>query len=86
VLCDLDAQGWNAMFGAARAPARASIDLPPVDNFRDHIFTDHPSLAADPTRGPWREPTDRGVVRTSGWTARRRYVSPVRLKENSDRT
>jgi len=28
---------------------RASVGLPPVDNVRDHVFTDHPWLAADPT-------------------------------------
>ena len=52
VLNDLDAQSYNALFGAALNTHRASIDLPPVDNVRDHIFTDHPWLAADHDPGP----------------------------------
>jgi vancomycin aglycone glucosyltransferase len=42
VLHDLDAQSYNALFGAAINTHRALIDLPPMDNVRDHIFTDHP--------------------------------------------
>ena len=49
VLWDLDAQSMNALFGAALNTHRASIGLPPVDNVRDHVFTDRPWLAADPT-------------------------------------
>jgi vancomycin aglycone glucosyltransferase len=67
VLWDLDAQSVNALFGAALNTHRASIDLSPVDNVRDHIFTDHPWLAADPILGPWQEPTDLDVVRTGTW-------------------
>ena len=47
VLWDLDAQSVNALFGAALNTHRASIGLPPVDNVRDHVFTDQPWLAAD---------------------------------------
>jgi vancomycin aglycone glucosyltransferase len=66
VLWDLDAQSRNALFGAALNTHRASIDLPPVDNVRDHIITDHPWLAADPTLSPW-QPTDLDVVQTGAW-------------------
>jgi vancomycin aglycone glucosyltransferase len=66
-LWDLDVQGYEALFGAALNTHRASIGLPPVDNVRDHIFTDHPWLAADPTPGPWQEPTDLDVVQTGAW-------------------
>jgi len=66
VLWDLGAQNVNALFGATLNGHRASIGLPPVDNVRDHAFTDHPWLAADPTLGPWAE-TDLGVVQTGAW-------------------
>ena len=46
----------NALFGEALNTHRASIGLPPVDNVRDHVFTDQPWLAADPTLAPWQEP------------------------------
>jgi vancomycin aglycone glucosyltransferase len=46
---------------------RASIDLPPVDNVLEHMFTDHPWLATDPTLGPWHEPADLDVVTTGTW-------------------
>lgn len=49
VLWELDAQRVNALYGEAHNTQRASIGLPPVDNVRDHVFTDQPWLAADPT-------------------------------------
>jgi vancomycin aglycone glucosyltransferase len=67
VLGDLDAQSVNSLFGAALNTHRASICLPPVDNVRDHVFTDQPWLAADPTLRPWQEPTDLDVVQTGAW-------------------
>jgi vancomycin aglycone glucosyltransferase len=67
VLWDLDARNANALFGATLNSHRASIGLPPVDNVRDHAFTDHPWLAADPTLGPWQEPVDLDVVQTGAW-------------------
>ena len=38
-----------------------------MDNVRDHVFTDHPWLAADPTLAPWPEPADLDVVQTGAW-------------------
>ena len=67
VLWDLDAQRINALFGAALNTHRASIGLPPVDDVRDHVFTDQPWLAADPILGPWQEPADLDVVQTGAW-------------------
>jgi vancomycin aglycone glucosyltransferase len=68
-LWDLDAQGIKELFGAALNTHRASIDLPPVDNVRDHIYTDDPWLATDPALSPWQEPTScrpaRGSCRTN---------------------
>jgi vancomycin aglycone glucosyltransferase len=67
VLNDLDIQNYNALFGDALNTHRASIGLPPVDNVRDHVITDHPWLAADPTLAPWQEPADLDVVQTGAW-------------------
>ncbi|MGW7370010.1 glycosyltransferase, partial [Streptomyces sp. NPDC054841] len=67
VLWEQDAQRVNALYGEALNSHRASIGLPPVDNVRDHVFTDQPWLAADPTLGPWRELTDLDVVQTGAW-------------------
>jgi vancomycin aglycone glucosyltransferase len=67
VLWDLNAQRFNALFGAALNTHRASIGLPPVDDVRSFIFTDHPWLAADPTLAPWQETSDLDVVHTGAW-------------------
>jgi vancomycin aglycone glucosyltransferase len=79
VLWDLDAQNVNALFGATLNSHRASIGLPPVDNVRDHAFTDHPWLAADPTLGPWQEPTDLDVVQTGAWLLPDKRPLPAEL-------
>jgi vancomycin aglycone glucosyltransferase len=67
VLNELDVQNYNALFGDALNTNRASIGLPPVDNVRDHVITEHPWLAADPALGPWQEPADLDVVQTGAW-------------------
>ncbi len=66
-LWDLDAQGYNALFAEALNTQRASIGLPPVDDVRAHVLTEHPWLAADPVLGPWPKPADLGVVQTGAW-------------------
>ena len=65
VLNELDIQNYNTLFGEALNIHRASIGLPPVDNVRDQVFTDHPWLAADPVLGPCHESPE--VVQTGGW-------------------
>jgi vancomycin aglycone glucosyltransferase len=67
VLSDPDGQNWNALFGPAIDAHRASIGLPPVDDVRAFMFTDHPWVAADPTLGPWRDAADPDVVGTGAW-------------------
>ncbi|MBT2490299.1 glycosyltransferase family 1 protein [Streptomyces sp. ISL-96] len=67
VLWDLDAEKVNALYAAPLNTHRAAIGLPPVDNVRDHVFTDRPWLAADPTLGPWQDSTDLDVVQTGAW-------------------
>jgi vancomycin aglycone glucosyltransferase len=67
VLWEQDAQRVNALYGEALNSHRASIGLPPVDNVRDHVFTDQPWLAADPILGPWQDMTDLDIVQTGAW-------------------
>jgi vancomycin aglycone glucosyltransferase len=67
VLWDLDAQSYNAVYGEALNSHRVANGLPPVDNVRAHILTDHPWLAADPTLAPWQEPADLDVIQTGAW-------------------
>jgi vancomycin aglycone glucosyltransferase len=67
VLNDLDIQNYNALYGPALNTNRASIGLPPVDNVRDHVITDHPWLASDPTLAPWQESPGLDVVQTGAW-------------------
>ncbi len=63
-----DAQAVNALYGAALNSHRAEIGLSPVDNVRDHVFTDQPWLAADPTLCPSQGLTDLDLVQTGAWT------------------
>jgi vancomycin aglycone glucosyltransferase len=67
VLNDPDARNWNPLFGPPINSHRASIDLPPVGDVREFMFTDRPWLAADPTLAPWQGSADLGVVRTGAW-------------------
>jgi vancomycin aglycone glucosyltransferase len=67
VLWDVDAERIQTLYGPPLNAHRASMGLPPVDNVRDHVFTDNPWLAADPTLGPWQEPTDLDVLQTGAW-------------------
>ncbi|MFE9725759.1 glycosyltransferase [Streptomyces sp. NPDC005794] len=67
-LWELDAHHVNAQFSETLNAHRAAIALPPVDNVRDHVFTDQPWLAADPVLGPWRETPGLDVVQTGAWS------------------
>ncbi|BCL25481.1 glycosyltransferase [Streptomyces aurantiacus] len=67
LLWDRDAQDAQAIFGEAVNTHRVSVGLPPVDNVRDHVFTDRPWLATDPVLAPWRQPADLEVVQTGAW-------------------
>jgi vancomycin aglycone glucosyltransferase len=76
VLWDQNARGLQAAFGAPVNAFRASLGLPAVDNVRDHAYTDHPWLAADPVLAPWPGsrpgagpgPAGLDVVQTGAWT------------------
>jgi vancomycin aglycone glucosyltransferase len=79
LLNDLDIENYHALFGDALNTGRASIGLPPVDNVRDHVFTDRPWLAADPVLGPWQEPADLDVVQTGAWILPDRRPLPAEV-------
>src|SRR5262249_47478079 len=53
-----DAARFNGLFAAALNAHRVSLGLGPVRDVRSHVFTDRPWLAADPTLGPWPDPTE----------------------------
>ncbi|MBK6009800.1 glycosyltransferase [Streptomyces sp. MBT53] len=67
VLWEEDAQRVNALYREAENRHRAAIGLPPVDNVRDHAFTERPWLAADPDLFPWQDQTDLDLVVTGPW-------------------
>ena len=67
VLWDVDAERVQALYGPPLNAHRAAIGLPPVDNVRDHVFTDSPWLAADPILAPWPGSPDFDVVQTGAW-------------------
>ena len=67
-LNELSIENYNRMFGEPLNKNRAAIGLPPVDNVRDQVMTDHPWLAADPVLGPWQEAPGIDVVQTGAWT------------------
>jgi vancomycin aglycone glucosyltransferase len=67
VLWELNAQGYNAVFGPALNTHRAANGLPPVGNVRDYLLGGHPWLAADPVLAPWPGPADLDVVQTGAW-------------------
>jgi vancomycin aglycone glucosyltransferase len=62
-----DAERFNGTFAAALNAQRASLDLAPVDDVRDHMFTEQPWLAADPVLAPWPDPVGEPVVQTGAW-------------------
>jgi vancomycin aglycone glucosyltransferase len=79
-LWELDARQWDALFGPGLNAHRASIGLPPVPRVRDHIITDRPWLATDPTLAPWQEPADLDVVQTGAWILPNERPLPAELE------
>ncbi len=67
VLWEQDAQRVNGLYGEALNRHRAALGLPPVDNVRDHVLTDRPWLAADPTLCPSQGMTELDPVQTGAW-------------------
>jgi vancomycin aglycone glucosyltransferase len=67
VLWDIDAERVDALYQDSLNTHRASLGLPPVENVRDHVYTDRPWLAADPILAPWPGSPDFDVVETGAW-------------------
>ncbi len=67
VLWEQDAQRVNALYGEATNAHRAALGMPPLDNVRDYVFTDHPWVAADPILLPAEGMTNLDVVQTGAW-------------------
>jgi vancomycin aglycone glucosyltransferase len=65
-----DAERVNALYGPSLNSHRAKIGLPPVENVRDYVLTEHPWLAADPILCPSKGMTDLDVVQTGAWLLR----------------
>ena len=80
VLNELDIENYNAVYGDAVNTHRTAIGLPPLDNVRDHVYTDHPWLAADPVLGPWPDTADLDVVQTGAWMVRDERLLPAELE------
>ncbi|MFF9841494.1 glycosyltransferase [Streptomyces sp. NPDC013740] len=66
-LWEQDARDAQDVFGEAVNGHRVSVGLPPVDDIRDHVFTERPWLASDPVLAPWREPAELDVLQTGAW-------------------
>ncbi|MFE1798646.1 glycosyltransferase [Streptomyces sp. NPDC059517] len=64
---EVDAQLVNAQFSETLNGHRAALGLPPVDNVRDHVYSDRPWLAADPVLGRWPQTPGLDVVQTGAW-------------------
>ena len=63
----VDAERVQALYGDPLNTHRAALGLPPVADVRDHVFTDHPWLAADPILAPWPGSPDFDPVLTGAW-------------------
>lgn len=84
VLWDIDAERVNALYREPLNTHRAAIGLPPVDNVRDHVFTDRPWLATDPTLSPWPGSPYLDVVQTGAWILRDERPLPRDLEDFLD--
>ncbi len=67
VLWEQDAERVNALYLAPLNSGRAAAGLAPVESVRDHVITNRPWLAADPTLAPWKDLTDLDIVQTGAW-------------------
>ncbi|MGW0159508.1 glycosyltransferase [Mycobacterium sp. NPDC003323] len=66
-LWQLDADKVQALYGVAVNAHRDEAGLDPVDNVRDHTFTEQPWLAVDPILSPWPPVADISPVQTGAW-------------------
>ena len=64
---EMDARRWNDTWGPAFNAQRASVGLAPVEDVRNHVFTDRPWLAADAGLAPWPGAERAEVFQTGAW-------------------
>ncbi|CAM3376069.1 glycosyltransferase [Stackebrandtia soli] len=83
-LWELDAKDIGELFGPTLNDHRASLGMSIVDDVRDHVYTDTPWLATDPTLDPWRETSDVDVVQTGAWILDDDPPLPSELEEFLD--
>ena len=62
-----DARRWDDTWSTLINPQRVSLGLPPIDDVRSYVHTDHPWLAADPTVAPWPDQADDRVYQSGAW-------------------
>jgi vancomycin aglycone glucosyltransferase len=67
VLWKIDAERVDALYREPLNTHRAALGMPPVDNVRDHVFTSHPWLAADPVLWPFEDALGIEPVQTGAW-------------------
>ena len=66
-LWEVDAERVDALYREPLNAHRVALGLAPVHTVRDHVYTDSPWLAADPTLAPWPGSPDFDVIRTGAW-------------------
>jgi vancomycin aglycone glucosyltransferase len=84
VLWEVDAERVNALYREPLNTHRVALGLPPVDNVRDHVFTDRPWLAADPTLAPWSGSPYLDVVQMGAWILPDERALPADLDKFMD--
>jgi vancomycin aglycone glucosyltransferase len=84
VLWDIDAERVNALYREPLNAHRAALGLAPVDNVRDHVFTDRPWLAADPTLAPWPGSPYLDAIQMGAWILPDARPLPVDLERFLD--
>ncbi|WP_069160335.1 glycosyltransferase [Nocardia altamirensis] len=62
-----DTERINTMYREPLNHKRAALGLPPVDNVRDHVYTDRPWLAADAVLCPSQGLTEFDLLQTGAW-------------------
>jgi vancomycin aglycone glucosyltransferase len=67
VLAGLDGRGFDELFGQPINRHRASVDLPPVDDVGEFMFTRQPLVAADHTLAPWHGLKGIDARQTGAW-------------------
>ncbi|MEU4775396.1 glycosyltransferase [Micromonospora sp. NPDC023644] len=70
----------NDTFGVPLNALRAGLGLAPVDDVSDHIHTDQPWLATDPTLAPWPDAAGTDVYQPGAWLLPDERPLPTELR------